>query len=409
MTWPSANAATHSGRSVAGVSKLAQAELVGGPIWLFLLVVASCIEIVSFDVGPLTLRPVHFVAAPLILVQASRWNGPASALVRSASKSIALIAVLAIVPFVAHPDAPRILQPGLLVTNVLLMALAFATYQATDPSKANRAIRLGLLLVVTVPFVQFVLIAGGALPTYADGRIFGLGREPGTFEEANWVGVVAGFAAFWGATLGGGTLTAASLVVAILSASKTVYASLLVAGARLVLPGLSRTALAAVGFSVFVLGTVAFTPVTTALLSPTFDETTLDSRLLDQNFMLATLTGAEWVVGRGALDLELYDYYRQRLLPTTVNNAYIDFVWKQGVFGLATLVVLVISFVLSWPRAVKAYAPPWKASPVVLFISSTVLFSFANSALLRPWLYVLAGLALGLYAARDRETGDAVK
>ena len=407
MTSPSAAAAVRSGRSVAGVSTLARAELATGPLWLFLLVVASCLEIAYVDVGPLTLRPVHFIAGPLILVHASRRIGPVSKMVRSASKTIGFIALLAIVPFLAHSDAPRILQPGLLVTNVVLMATAFVTYRASDPLKANRGVGLALFVVVAVPFVQSALVAGGALPTFADGRVFGIGREPGIFEEANWSGAVAGFAFFWGAKIGSRALAAKSLVVAILSASRTVVASLLVAGARLVLPGLSRTALAGLVFGAFVLGTVAFTPVSTALLSPTYDETTLDSRLLDQNFTLASLTGVDWAVGSG--QLELYDYYRDRLLPATANNAYVDFIWKQGLFGLGTLAVLMVSFLASWPRAAEIGVPPWRASPEVLFILLIVLFSFANSALLRPWLYVLAGLAYAASVPRDREDRDTVQ
>ena len=401
MTWPTANATARSGRSAASVSTRAREQFAGGPFWLFLLVVASCLETVTVAVGPATLRPVQFVAGLLILVHASRRIGPTSTMVRSASSTIALIALLAIVPFLAHPDALRILQPGLLATNVLLMAVAFVTYRASDPKKANLAIGIGLFAVTLVPFVQFVLVAAGALPIFADGRLYGLGRESGTFEEANWSGIVAGFAFFWGATFGSGGLAAESLLVAILSASRTVWASLIVAGARLVLPGLSRTALAGVGFSVLVLATVAFTPVTSAFLTPTYDVTTLDSRLLDQSFALSRLTPEEWIVGSGQLDL--YDYSRSRQLPVTMNNAYTDFVWKQGVFGLGTLAVVMVSFLASWPRAAKIRVPPWRANPVVLFISSIVLFSFANSALLRPWLYVLAGLAYAASVPGDRE------
>jgi hypothetical protein len=362
------------------------------------LVLTSCLESVHVDILGATARPVHVLAlawtAYLLRRRRARQDGVVGLLLVTALA----VAVLSIPPLLAHRDSARMLLPGLILVNLWIMGIAYEAFLSTGPG-AREAVTVALSLLVLYPIVQYALALLGLIPPFPNGQFSPVGRPPGTFEEGTWVAIVAAFSAVWAIGNRRRLLLVMSLATNVMSASRTALLALLGAVSRLLPAATPGARLSQLFVGGILAVSLLLTPVSLILVNPTSDASSLDTRVLDQKVVLESLSGNEWLVGGD--ETVLRDPARSRNLPATANNVYIDFLWKQGVFGVAVLAILMLMLIAALPRSAGLPARPWRQPALQAFISLVVAMSVANNALLRPWLWVLAGVTLAVLSSRS--------
>ncbi len=362
------------------------------------LVVASCLEIVHLDLLGVTIRPVHLVALGWVAYRILRSRGGLRShdpIYRVALGSAGIIGLLSVPPLVAHHDMARVLLPSLVLVNMCLLVVAFDVFRSAG-DLAPAALSTSLAIIIIVPLVQGVLAATGLISTFANREFSPIGRPPGLFEEGTWMAIVAGYAAVWGLGRRNVGLVLVALIVSLLAASRTALLALAAAISTLVPPpahGRQVARLAVGGLFAF---SLLLTPLSLGLLSPRSTTSSLDTRVMDQRLILDSMSDSAWLFGGN--DLRLHDAIRDRDLPATSNNAYVDFFWKQGVFGLAVALVVMLLLIVALPQSVGLPWQPWRHPPPQVFIGLVVAMASANNALLRPWLWVFEGVTLAFFA-----------
>lgn len=361
------------------------------------MVFASFVEGAGFDVVGITIRPVYFAAVfvVLLLFRARESTTEESrSLLRAGLGASVAIALLAIVPAGLHQDLARVAIPGLLVVNIWLAVAVAVSVLRLDGQVAF--IELALAAALLVPFLQTLLVIAGVVPPYEDARLLNLGRAPGTFEEATWIGAVAAVVLGWAAVRRSWWLSALAALVLILSASRAAIIAGAIGLTSVILP---RRPATLVALLVLLVTSILFTPLSMLTLQPSQDNSSLDSRVLDQRTILDTLSVQEWIAGGD--ELRIYDHERRRAIPTTSNNVYVDMVWKEGIFGLAILAVVGVLVGYFFPRSLSLPVPPYLHPSMLIVMYCLGLLFFANNALLRSWFWVLLGVGLGYFRYTD--------
>jgi len=366
----------------------------------FLFVIAATLETVTWDAAGATIRPVHVVLPALALSIAGKTDAVSSRLMRSVAAVSLSVMLLAIGPLAAHGDGSRLLFPLLLVVNLGCAAVVFAAVRnAGEP--ALQGVSWALFVIMAVPVGQTVAALFDIVPPFADARFLFTGRPPGTFEEATWVGAMAAFALAWAGYRRNPLLAGIALAALVAAASRGALVgagvTLLIVACRGV--GWSGRAVSRLVYAAVLVASVALTPVAFMLPTPAFDATTLDSRLLDQHAIVDML-GDDWAFGGASLLVD--DAPRARVLPSSSNNVYMDFLWKQGVFGIATLVILGWAALRRWPRLVEATGPMWMQPAPFLIVTISLWMCVLNNAVLRPWLWIEYGIGLAVMVMPTR-------
>lgn len=355
------------------------------------------------DLFGATVRPVHFVAGvSLLALIPFRRRQALSGAVKAVTVFTVSVAVLSIAPLATHQDAGRVFLPGLIVLNAWLCVIAI---ELTNRQSGDLvAIEAAFLAIMVVPLVQAAAVIIGANEPFHGAGMLPFSRTPGTFEEATWLGSVAALVLGYAVERRHTALFLVSSLGILIAASR----ASIVIGAGVVAMRVIRLAsirrMALVG--ALIVGWT-FTPISHALLFPSADYSSLDSRILDQRTTVETLSGEEWLLG--GEDLRIVDENRSRVLPATSNNVFIDMIWKQGIIGIAVLACVYAFLIVMLPRAIGVRDRLWNSPAMLMATYGTMVLWVVNNSMLRPWFWILAGVALAsaVQARRDHHMDDA--
>lgn len=380
-----------------------------GPLGLTLLIAASALEILKWPLGPATLRPIHIVGVLVLAGLVIRRTSPPSRIYPHIGVGATAIVGLSLAPLAVHLDWDRVLFPGLLIVNLLIAGTAEWSARSTREPARSSVIAWTLAVVMLVSVLQAVVAAIGIIEPFRDARFFGVGRAPGTFEEATWAGAWSAVAAVWAYSSGRRWLLGLAIIALALSSSRSAIVvamvPILVDQLRLRCARQSTVRAPAAIYLAILAIALAWTPITLLQPRPAGDSSSIDSRILDEHAILARQTGAQILVG--ADSIHVFDASRNRRIPATSNNVAVDFFRKQGVFGIAVLTLVATLAIWIWPAALRIASRPWAQPPMLMAVGLVLVWSVTNNAWLRPWTWVLYGVAIGLARTTSsaRESG----
>jgi hypothetical protein len=296
-------------------------------------------------------------------------------------------------PSIIHFGGERALLPLQFLVNVLcFVAIASAATQlrGKDLDKA-----VSWVVVALAVFAVFGLLFLETGEPSTEPRFFGIPRTRAFFTEPTWLAIMtAGIALVavqrrlrW--TRAGGT----AMVIGLWTRAAVILTAL---GwlAELVRrrPAYRIVPIAAVTLF-WLLAALQFTIWVST--EPSSESRNVVSTLAQRAWDIAATKEANdgHFFPYGGKELEVFDVYRDREIPTTSNVMPFDLVWKLGLGGAVMAVALCFFFLRAIPTTLRLRLWELALQPAgVIFLAILPVCVF-NNAFGRPWLWAVLGLA----------------
>jgi hypothetical protein len=297
-------------------------------------------------------------------------------------------------PSIVHFGAGRAVLPLQFAVNVLCFVVIASAATQLRGRDLDRAISWIVVALAVFAAVGLLFLETSGEPN-AEPRLLGIPRMSAFFAEPTWLAL----------------MTAGMAVIAIqrrLSRTR-VGASALALGlwTRTALILVLTGWLAELGRSrrvppIVPLGAVAVFWVFAAFQFTVWVSTTPSS---SSRNVVSTLSQRAWDIAAtkeannghffpyGGKELEVFDVYRDREIPTTSNVMPFDLIWKLGLGGAAMMVALCFFFLRAIPTTLRLRLWELALQPAgMIFLLILPVCAF-NNAFGRPWLWAVLGLA----------------
>jgi hypothetical protein len=305
----------------------------------------------------------------------------------------ALFCLLAL-PSIVHFGVDRAVLPLQFLVNVLcFVVIASAATRLRGPDLDRAISSIVVLLVIFAAFGLLFLEVSGEVNT--EPRLLGIPRMSAFFTEPTWLAIMtAGLACIaiqrrlhktraGASALVLGLWTRAALVLGI-------GGWLAELGRTRRVPRLVPLAAVAV-FWAFATYQFAVWVTTTPSSNSRAVVSTLSQRAWDIAATKEANNGQFFPYG--GKELEVFDVYRDREIPSTSNVLPFDLVWKLGLGGAAMMVALCFFFLGTIPTTLRLRLWEFVLQPAAMVFLMILPVCVFNNGFGRPWLWAVFGLA----------------
>lgn len=374
----------------------------GAMVLLATLIVVSTADQVHLAVGPFSLRPAQGIGIVVLVVAAVRGWLPADGPVRLAwigAGAAWLFALPSIVTF----GIERASIPLQLAINLFLLAGTITLARTLTPNQLRRTVACAAALLAVVAVVT-LFTSPPPLEQQA-ARVLGFPRARGWFEEPTWLAIMAT------------ALVAAALQLRMYHVAIALSGGVLALFTRTAVAALAvawlceaarrRVVPTAFALTVIVALWIAAIWQVSALLGDTWISGSSSLATRASDIAMTRAINGDTFLPFGGSELVVYDPSRDRTLPATSGVLPFDLIWKLGLGGFAVLLLLGWISLRGVAGTVRMGAVRFVTTPAGSFVSLALPISFLNSAVGRPFLWVMAGVLAVAIEANRRSGGPA--
>lgn len=389
---PTGSRKAPNGRHSAGFGGL-------GGVFALILIAGSATERLTLDVAGYSLYASHvfaFLLLPVYLLSMARL-----AAYTSAMAFLVAISLLGAAPsIIIYGTVNRLSYLLQLSANVVLFLVALGVFFALDSVALRRLVGLATVLIAIGAVFQVVIFPERS--AHSGERFAALLRPVLLFSEPTWFAIFSAmlFAAALTLRMRWCAWIIAPLVIVVFTRSALV---LIAAAILLGIPAIRGSKVVVLSIVSLCSGFAAWFAYSAFISNERVTAvSSLDTRKLDIFAVTAANGGAlSWT---GSRVVQVYDTFRNRLIPATSNVLSFDLYWK---FGLGGLIVLgVWSWLVAWylPRKAGASLSMISTLPGWVCLALLPAVMQLNNAFGRPWLWVMAALLLASIKMAVRES-----